>query len=360
MSSNLALIATCVACLLSGATAQLHVVAPSAHNTADAVGQNRIAGAGGDLRQQILVGEAHLLPMIGTTIQAIEFRRSASTEVFLGGSIQGTISLSTSATPPIECSPTFAANVGSGEQQVFSGPITIPTSPGVTGATVPWSANNIVRIQLSSPYAYSGGTLCIDVIGAPIAGQEPGWWMTDAADEGQSGTITDLGGGCGTFGNVSFRSSIAQRSLVAGTTARMIARGTPYGLGIVAIGPKYIPGTPLAALGFPNAPSGCSLHLSQIDLLDARIFTPDPDPLLAMMGARADFTLKIPAVPSALGFQMTTQWFDWTQTATSNAIEWMISTSMPALNMALVEGHPLETTGRATVNHAHVLRFEYQ
>ena len=360
MTSHIASFASSAALILSGATAQLHVVAPAVNNTADAVGQNRIAGAGGDLRQQILVGEAHLLSMIGASIQAIEFRRSASTEAFTGGSVQMTVSLSSSITPPIECSTTFAANTGTGEQQVFSGTVTIPTSVGIAGTTVPWSANNIIRVQFSSPYAYSGGTLCIDIVGSPIGGQEPGWWMTDAADEGQTGSITDLGGGCGTFGVGTFRSAIAGRTLVAGTTAQMIARGTPYGLGVAAVGPKFIPGVPLAALGFTNAPPGCAIHLSQIDLLAARIFLPDPDPQLAAMGARADFELKIPAIPAALGFQMTTQWFDWTQTATSNAIEWTISTSMPTLGMALVEGHPLESTGRATVNHAHVMRFEYQ
>ena len=46
MIHKLASIATCVSCLLTGAVAQAHVVAPAANNTTDAIGQNRIAGTG--------------------------------------------------------------------------------------------------------------------------------------------------------------------------------------------------------------------------------------------------------------------------------------------------------------------------
>jgi hypothetical protein len=311
------------------------------------------------LRQQLLIGESHLLQLIGTDIEAIEFRRSASTETFTGGAVQMSVTLSTSPTPVLDCSRSFANNVGGGALPVFSGTVVIPTSPGLTGTTVTWTANNVVRIEFSTAFPYSGGTLCIDITGTPIVGQEPGWWMADAHNQGQSGTITDLGGSCGAFGVTSFRSDVRPGTLVTGGSVSMIARGTPGGLGIVVIGPKYVPGAPLAALGFPNAPANCALHVSQIDLLDARFFLPHPDPNLAVMGAQAEFELKIPAIPSALGFSMTTQWFDWTQSATSNAVEWVISPAMPSLDMALIEGHPAESAGGMTVNHAHVIRLEY-
>lgn len=360
MKRHLAPFAASIASLLACATAQLQIVAPAANNTTDAAGQNRIAGAGGDLRQQILIAESHLTPMIGTNLQALEFRRSASTETFIGGAVHMTVTLSPASSEPIECSETFASNIGTGAQQVYSGPVTLPTSPGATGSTVTWSTNNVIRIQFSTQYIYSGGPLCIDIVGSPIVGQEPGWWMTDCVDEGQVGMLTDLGGGCGMFGSAPLRSHVEQRSLVAGATARMRATGTPYGLGIVAIGPSFIPGTPLGLLGFNNAPAGCALHLSQIDLLSATVFIPDPDPLMSVMGARGDFKLPIPALPAALGFQLTTQWFDWTQSATSNAIEWTIAPSMPSLGMAIVEGHPLDNVGRSSIQRAHVLRFDYQ
>lgn len=57
----------------------------------------------------------------------------------------------------------------------------------------------------------------------------------------------------------------------------------------------------------------------------------------------------------AQGLPLATQWFDWTETATTNAIQWTVP-STPTLGMALVEGHPLETTGRVAVHKAHVPR----
>jgi hypothetical protein len=60
------------------------------------------------------------------------------------------------------------------------------------------------------------------------------------------------------------------------------------------------------------------------------------------------------------GMTMTTQWFEWSQLATSNAIEWTVAGSMPTLDMTVVEGAAGDATGLVTVNIAHVLRFEHQ
>ncbi len=68
----------------------------------------------------------------------------------------------------------------------------------------------------------------------------------------------------------------------------------------------------------------------------------------------------LPASIAVLGFQMTTQWFDLTQLATSNAVTWTIVGAIPSLDMALVEGHPASVQGTITTNLAHVFRFEYQ
>ncbi|MFK7742288.1 MAG: hypothetical protein AB8H80_18385, partial [Planctomycetota bacterium] len=59
------------------------------------------------------------------------------------------------------------------------------------------------------------------------------------------------------------------------------------------------------------------------------------------------------------GFTMTTQWLDWTQLATSNAIEWSIATTAPSIDLALIEGTPGYATGNATPYMGHVMRFEY-
>ena len=340
-------------------TATLHaqaqqIVVPATRATTDATSHLWLPGAANDVRQQTLIGESHLTAMIGKTIHAIEFRRTAADEIYTGGLANMVIALSTSTQSTLEASSTFASNIGSAPQQVFTGTVTFPTSPPGTGATVAWSPDNIVRIQFTTPFSYTGGRLCLDVTGTPIAGQSPGWWMADAEFEDIPGTVTNLGGGCGPHANSSF---VAEYSLMVGGYAKMFAYGSPDGLAIAAIGQPGSP-VPLSILGFAT-PGNCNLMLGTLDILVPTIFLTSPDPLAAPFGARADFELKIPNVPGAQGLTLATQWFDWTQLATTNAVEWTI-TSTPTIDMAAVEGHPLETNGNVSIHQAHVIRFEYQ
>ena len=339
-------------------SAQSHTVAPTAYATNDAISFNWVAGASQAVRQQTLVGASHLTSMVGQNIHAIELRRSAKNATFAGGSSNLSVQLSISPNAPLDCSSIYAHNVGPAPLQVFNGTITFPTSPPTTGTTVDWTANNIVRIAFSTPFYYAGGTLCIDINGAPIAGLEANWWMADAEFEDLPGTVTNLGGGCGNYGGPNSEwASVQRRSLVAGGTAQMFAYGTPNGLGVAAIGQKSTVGTPLSLLGF-NSPVGCELFLSTLDVLEARIFVPDTE--APSRGGRADVELKIPGISAVLGLSLATQWLDWSQSATSNAIEWTIAPAVPSLDMALVDGDPQEANGNVTVHLAHVIRFEYQ
>jgi hypothetical protein len=349
----------CATCVLSYVSAQSQLVVPAAHTTTDGAAQVRIAGAGSELRQQTLIGAQHLLSMVGSSIEAIELRRTAVNETFMGGVTNLTITLSTTTTNPIDCSSTFAANVGAFPDTVFSGVVTIPTSPAVQGNSVPWSSDNTIKINLTTTYTYLGGTLCVDITGTPVVGQEPGWWMTDAAAEHIGGTVTDLGDGCGNFGGTSSTwGTMDSQSLMAGGYAHMHAYGTPYGLAIAAIGPKT-PAIPLTNLGF-SPPGNCALRIFPIDMLIPAIFVPSTNPAVANWGGRADFDLKIPNLPGAHGLTLTTQWFDWNQQATSNAIEWVVSTTQPTLDMAFLEAHPSSATGQVAVDFAPVLRFLHQ
>ncbi len=337
-----------------GAQTPQHLVVPPAYANTDAVSFNWLAGASRSVRQQTLIGANHLSAMTNKTINAIEFRRTAENDTFTGGTANMTVTLSTSSAPTHEVSSSFANNIGSTLVQVFSGPVTFPTSPPVAGPTVNWSTNNVVRIQFATPFIYTGGRLCIDITGTPIAGQQANWWMADAEFEDIPGTVTDLGGGCGSYATSSF---VAKYSLVVGGYTKMTAYGTPWGLAIAAIGNPGNP-VPLGALGF-TAPGNCNLMLSSLMILEPMLFIPDANPILASSGGRADFELKIPNIPGAQGLTLATQWFDWTETATTNALEWTILAT-PTLDMALVEGHPLEPTGNVTGHLAHVMRFEYQ
>lgn len=138
----------------------------------------------------------------------------------------------------------------------------------------------------------------------------------------------------------------------------MIAYGSPNGLAIAVIGPQSPP-IPLTTLGF-TPPGACDLRIFPVDILIPMFFVPDPDPVFAGNGGRADLRVKIPNLPGAQGLTLTTQWFDWTQQATSNALEWTIAASAPSLDMASIEGHSGSPTGKASVHIAPVIRLEHQ
>ena len=122
-------------------------------------------------------------------------------------------------------------NIGPDQTTVFAGSVTFPTSPAIPGGpqtAVAWTANNVVRVQFSVPFRYNGGTLCVDVIGQPIAGQEANWWMADAEFEDIQGTAVEIGAGCGQHGGpLGQWSHTATRSLLPGAYARFWANGFP-------------------------------------------------------------------------------------------------------------------------------------
>jgi hypothetical protein len=349
--------ATAVAATAQGPTT---LVVPSTAGTADASAYGWLAGASRPVRQQTLIGASHLQPIVGRAIRAIEFRRHAAAEPYQGGTAHLTLSLSTAPHAPIEASPTFAANVGPSPVTVFSGNVSFPTSPAPIAGQVPWTADNLVRIEFTTPFAYSGGPLCLDLIGTPVAGQNASWWMADLELEDLAGTTVDLGGGCGLYGGSQKRwSHVARRSLLPGAHARFSAFGTPFGLGIAAFGQKAPIGVPLSLLGFPSG-VGCDLHLATIDALLPAVFLPPAEPADFSFGGEAEVAFMVPAVPAVYGVTMTTQWLDWSQMATSNAVEWTIASAMPGIDMALVEGHAAEAAGLAAVYMGHVLRFEVE
>lgn len=345
---------------LATAAAQQQLVVPAAYATTDAPAYGWLAGASRDVRQQTLIGASHLAPMLGQTLTALELRRHAANEIYQGGVADLTLTLSIAPHGPLACSTTFAANVGPNPVQVFAGQVTLPTSPAPTGPTMDWTPDNIVRIEFTTPFAYTGGTLCVDLIGHPVAGQNANWWMADLELEDIAGTTTDLGGGCGLYGGIDKDwSSVSRRSLLPGAYARFSAYGTPLGLAIAAFGQKAPFGTPLAWFGLPAGP-GCDLHLATLDGLVPTLFVPPNDPGDLSFGGEAEVQFKLPSSASVFGLSMTTQWIDWAQMATSNAIEWTIASAMPTVELALIEGHPTEATGLAAVYMGHVFRFEFQ
>lgn len=353
----LALLSTCA--IASTTAAQQHVVVPATRTATNAPAYNWIAGASRDVRQQTLIGASHLTALLGRSISAIELRRHSADEQYQGGTADLTVTLSIAPFSPIDCSATYANNTGPQGAPAFSGQITLPTSPAPFGGIVDWTPNNTVRITFSNPFIYIGGTLCVDIVGHPVAGQNANWWMANLELEDISGAVNDLGGGCGIYGgSAKDWSYVSRRSLLPGAHARFSANGTPSGLALAAFGSRSPFSVPLAATGLPGG-TGCDLWLASINAIMPALFVPPTNPSDLSFGGAAEVTFKVPNSPTVFGFTMTTQWVDWTQMATSNAIEWTIANAAPTLDMALIEGDPTEATGLPHVYMGHVMRFEY-
>jgi hypothetical protein len=349
----------CFAGFAAAQSVQHHVV-PPAVASADGDSFAWLAGASAPLRQQHLVAASRLTGLVGRTLTALEFRRTAANEAYQGGAMALAVTVAHAPHGPLEASAAFADNLGGAGVAVFQGTVALPASPAVAGGAPSWTPENVVRIPFTTPFAYLGGPLCIDVVGAQVAGQSTDWWMADAVSDPVVGAVADLGGGCGAYGGVSKRwSSVGAHTLLPGSFAQFEAIGPAWSFGVCAFGSRAPAPIPLAWLGF-NSPAGCSLMLASVDALMVAPFLPAADAALQHLGGHASLSLRVPNDPSVFGATLTTQWLEWSQQATSNAIEWTVANSAPTLGMALLEGHPQEPTGNLTTHLAHVLRFESQ
>ena len=117
---------------------------------------------------------------------------------------------------------------------------------------------------------------------------------------------------------------------------------------------------PLATFGIPTP--NCYCHLQPGTIVGSVVvpFVPELVPAVQYRGGVADFRLYLPNQSWMFGVQLTTQWFELSQMATSNAITWTVAGAMPTLDMALIEGDPGDATGEVSVHLAHVLRLEYR
>lgn len=351
MKTHTLFLASLVAATTATAQTQFTVV-PIAADTTDAVGQLWLPGASGPLRQQEIVGASLLQGLMGKTLSALEFRRNTQNRAFQAGALNMTVTLSISPNDPLSTSSTFANNVGPNPVEVFNGQLQIPASPATT--TLPgWTPDNILRIEFDTPFDYVGGTLCVDMVGSPVAGQEAGWWPADAEQDLATGSIVDLGGGCGLYGGSLNRwATVEARTLLPGGLGRFYAFGPLGSFGILAFGTEFPAGWPLG-MALPSAPPNCTMF---IDLPIALALIPFEDN--SPSPARADYLIAIPNTPTITGASLTAQWVEWTQQASSNAITWTVG-GVPGINMAHVDGGATDLVGVLFVDLAHVMRFEH-
>src|SRR5688572_11508272 len=78
-----------------------HLVVPAAHAQNDAISHVWLPGASQDVRQVTLVGAGHLQSLVGRELTAIEYRRSAANEIYLGGTANMTVELSIAPHGPL-------------------------------------------------------------------------------------------------------------------------------------------------------------------------------------------------------------------------------------------------------------------
>jgi hypothetical protein len=350
-STHVILTAAAIATAIAHAQGPQFTVIPPSYATADALGQLWVPGASKALRQQQIIGASLLQGLVGQTLTALEFRRNAQADDFQAGSLNLTVTLSITPNEPLSTSSTFANNIGPAPITVFTGQLQLPASPGTTSPD--WTAPNILRIPFQTSFNYQGGNLCIDIVGSPLTGQEAGWWPCDADQSPVTSTVVDLGGGCGTYGGPQHRWSTAvPRTLVPGGEGSFFAFGPLGSFGLIAFATEFPGGWPLAIV-LPAAPLNCTLYINLPIALSLVMFVDN-----APADPRADYIVPIPNISNIIGSTLTTQWVEWTQQVSSNALTWTIGNA-PSIQMAHVDGYATDLTGELFVDLAHVVRFEH-
>src|SRR5262249_22240631 len=181
--------------LLSALASAQTVTVPAGYDQVDAPSAGFVAGIHIRMREQYLFADALLRPLAGKTIAGITFRRDAGqASPLTGGLAQLEVSVSTAAARVEAPAPTFAANHGLDRTVVFTGPVTVPSSPAVPAN--PWDANATVSIQFQTAFPYAGGSLCVEVTGSPDPTRPAGYWPFDHVRQDPGGAVTSLGQAC--------------------------------------------------------------------------------------------------------------------------------------------------------------------
>jgi hypothetical protein len=344
--------------------AQNHIIVPAEAGAADASSVRWIAGFTTGLRQQILIDPHHLTAVAGKRIVALTFRRDAGyARALQGGTVDLTVELGHCPTPAAAPSPIMAQNLGAPPTaECFQGTIVLPSSPAVTGASVPWDAQNSVTIPLSTPFVYTGGTLCIDLLGRPNGPTASPIWPGDAALDSVRGTVQQLGRTCQpTLATPAGGTSrVGPDELVPGSTATFIARGTPHATAILLVGHARRAPLNLAFLGLPS----CDLQLDPVASVTTTFGAP-PLAFATTVGGEATASIDLPGSTALFGASFAAQWIDaGPPLALTNAVRCGIATALPTLGMATVtafwDGGGVPATGWVDLGVGHVLRIAFE
>lgn len=227
----------------------------------DGGGVGSLAGATAPRRQQFLLGASLLTGMRGRTITRLAFRRDGQLVELAAGLADLTLRLDQqTVVDPWRASTSFAANLGVAATVAFAGRVSLPSSPRPNSRDgVGFGPNETVTIDLARPFIYLGGTLCIDIEGAPVGTATSRAWPLDIDRDGVRGRLTTNGSSCvATPEAVTRHASADPSALRPGATARFVGFGhasQPAGL-LLAPTPLSVP-VDLTFLGSP----GCTLGL---------------------------------------------------------------------------------------------------
>ena len=343
-------------------------VLPAGRDTVDAPSLGQFAGASAHLRQQVLIDESHLQPLVGKDLTELWFRRDFTYPGFLLGAVTDlSVQLSVTAMDPNAPSEEFESNLGFTSQMVFDGTIVVPNSSSLSSKAANWEQENTVRIRFVSAFTYPGGTLVVDLTGEPFPGFESSFWPVDVEYLASNGHIQDYGESCGRYAS---SSSVSAIGLEIGATASFGAWGAPNALAFLVLGEQLASPIELSPMGA----TGCFVYIGPM----LSVPTSYSEEVMGSGVGGASVDIQIPTEVHLLGGTLDAQWAtlemslprdQWSNPSgwtTSNATQFTLGTAPPSLGISMVtshvplDGEPIAPTGNVEINKGPVLRFFYQ
>lgn len=354
-----------------GAQSAVFAVDPT-HDSVNAAAGARLVGVAGGGQQQILIDRSRLQGLIGKRIEGLVFRRDPHhPEPMGGGQLDLQLRLGTSPALPRELRESFAANLQvASTQLVYSGRLSVPQAPAWNSSRGFWDADQVLRIDFTSPFTYAGGNLLIDLQARPVAGAAPQGWYLDHAMGGPGGRVTVLGKACGSWAPQQTL-FVEELGLQIGSSFRATALGQPGARPLMLFGSQALPAP--VDLGVLGA-AGCSVQIQEL--------------LIAAMGyqvhaqhqplAALNFRFQVPAQVNLLGASFCMQFAEdetglprsqWSNPAgltLGSGLELQLASAAPSLGMATVTSEPVDAqqplplTGTARPELAPVMRLLYR
>lgn len=328
----------CLSCLFPLLTAVLAaqaVVIPGRHAERDAPGLGDLAGFSQPFRQQIVLRPEELAPLRGKEIAAVWVRRDTQLAMPLRpGKADLTVIVSAGGPHPTRVSERFASNHGEAPVEVFRGRIDLPAAPMPTGPTsATWGTPTAVEIKFSTPFRYTQGSLCIELQGRPLVGQQTPAWPVDIDIGGAGGSMLMLG----RTADQRLQAMAVCRDVVPGAEVTLFATGPAETNAVCLFGSERKPALDLAGQGAPN----CALLIEpwqQQSFLFPRV---KADPV-----TRIEHHTKLPSEPCLLGAQVGVQWLQFPfdgnalRLATTHAQMMRLANGMPAFPGVMVRTGP--------------------